>query len=81
MSFYPLRVSEARRLPDLFLDLTEDAIILYDERRLLEELLLELRLQLMKDGAERVHLDGGRWFWDLLPGYRQGDVIETDPVG
>jgi len=81
LSFYPLRVSEARRLPDLFLDLTEDAIILYDERRLLEELLLELRLQLMKDGAERVHLDGGRWFWDLLPGYRQGDVIETDPVG
>lgn len=81
LSFYPLRVSEARRLPDLFLDLTEDAIILYDEGRLLERLLLELRLRLMKDGAERVYLDGGEWFWDLLPGYRHGDIIETDQVG
>lgn len=81
LSFYPLRVSEAERLPDLFLDLTEDAIILYDEGRLLEGLLLELRLRLMKDGAERVYLDGGEWFWDLLPGYRHGDVIETDQVG
>jgi len=81
LSFYPLRVSEAERLPDLFLDLTEDAIILYDEGRLLERLLLELRLRLMKDGAERVYLDGGEWFWDLLPGYRHGDIIETDQVG
>lgn len=81
LSFYPLRVSEAERLPDLFLNLTEDAIILYDEGRLLEGLLLELRLRLMKDGAERVYLDGGEWFWDLLPGYRHGDVIETDQVG
>ena len=81
LSFYPLRVSEAERLPDLFLDLTEDAIILYDEGRLLERLLLELRLRLMKDGAERVYLDGGAWFWDLLPGYRHGDIIETDQVG
>lgn len=81
LSFYPLRVSEAERLPDLFLDLTEDAIILYDEGRLLERLLLELRLRLMKNGAERVYLDGGEWFWDLLPGYRHGDIIETDQVG
>jgi len=80
LSFYPLRVSEAERLPDLFLDLTEDAIILYDEGALLEKILLELRLRLMKSGAERIHLDGGEWFWDLLPGYRYGDVIETDPI-
>jgi len=81
LSFYPLRVSEAERLPDLFLDLTEDAIILYDEGRLLEGLLMELRLRLLKDGAERVYVDDGGWYWDLLPGYRYGDVIEMDQVG
>ena len=80
LSFYPLRVSEAERLPDLFLDLTEDAIVLLDEGAFLERILLELRLQLMKSGAERIHLDGGEWFWDLLPGYRHGDAVETDPI-
>ena len=76
ISFYPLRPSEAEGLPNLFLDLTEDAVILYDEGRFLEGLLSELKAKLLKRGAVRVFLDRDRWYWDLKPDYRFGEVVE-----
>ncbi len=76
LSFYPLRTEEARRLPDLFLDLTEDSIILYDEDRLLEALLLELKAKLLIQGAVRKFVDEDHWYWDLRPGYSFGEEIE-----
>lgn len=77
LSFYPLNPREAERLPRLFLDLTEDAIILYDEDRFLERLLMELKAKLLKQGATRVYLDRERWYWDLKPNYRFGEKIEV----
>ncbi len=76
LSFYPLRPAEAERLPDLFLDLTEDAVILYDEGRFLETLLLELKAKLLRQGATRTFIDGERWYWDLKPGYKFGESVE-----
>lgn len=77
LSFYPLRRDEARRMPLLFLDLTEEAAILYDRNGFLEVTLLELKERLLKQGARRVNLGEGRWYWDLMPGYKFGEKIEA----
>jgi len=76
LSFYALREEEAKRLPMILLDLTEDAIILYDRGRLLENLLTELKAKLLKLGAKRVFIDKETWYWDLKPDYKFGEVIE-----
>lgn len=75
LSFYPLRKCEAQKLPNLFLDLTDDAIILYDKNRFLETALLELKMRLLKLGAKRIFIDKERWYWDLKPDYKFGEVI------
>ncbi len=75
LSFYPLKRCEAQKLPNLFLDLTEDAVILYDKSRFLERTLLELRMKLLNLGARRVFIDKERWYWDLKPDYKPGEII------
>jgi len=76
LSFYPLRREEAQRLPLLFLDLTEEAAILYDRNSFLETTLLELKSKLLKQGAKRVMVDKEHWYWDLNPNSRFGEKIE-----
>jgi len=76
LSFYPMNPQEAEGFPYLFLDLTEDAVVLHDEGRFLEGLLMELGARLLKRGAVRVFVDEDRWYWDLKPDYRFGEIIE-----
>lgn len=76
LSFYPLRRSEACKLPLLFLDLTEEAAILYDKNGFLEATLLELKGKLLRQGAKRVIVNREQWYWDLKPGYKFGEKIE-----
>ena len=75
LSFYPLREEEAERVPLLFLDLTEDAIILYDKKRCLEGILAGLKAKLLKLGAKRIFMDEENWYWNLKPNYKFGEVI------
>jgi len=75
LSFYPLRKHEAQRLPNLFLDLTEEAVILKDEEHFLERTLLELKTKLLKMGAKRVFINKEQWYWDLKPDYKFGETI------
>jgi len=77
LSFYPLRKEEARRFPLLFLDLTEEAVILYDKNRFLEAILLELKRKLLEHGAKRIVIDEKHWYWDLKPDYKFGERIEV----
>ena len=76
LSLYPLREEEAERKPLLLLDLTEEAVILYDRNRFLETVLTGLRAKLLGMGARKVVMAEGKWYWDLKPDYRFGDVIE-----
>ncbi|PDM26132.1 hypothetical protein CP083_05430 [Candidatus Bathyarchaeota archaeon B24-2] len=76
LSFYPLRKEEAKRIILLFLDLTEEAVILYDNNRFLETVLLGLKTKLLRLGVKKVVIDKGRWYWDLKPDYRFGEKIE-----
>ena len=77
LSFYPLRRNEAQKLPLLFLDLTDEAAILYDRNGFLEAVLLELKKRLLKQGARKVFVDKGRWYWDLKPDYKFGEKVEV----
>lgn len=59
----------------LFLDMVEDARILYDRDAFLASALRALRARLNRLGARRVWR-GDAWFWDLKPDYRPGEVLD-----
>lgn len=75
LSFYPLREDEAKRIPLLFLDLTEEAIVMYDKNRFLETILTELKARLARLGGRRIFVDKEKWYWDLKPDYKFGEEI------
>lgn len=75
LSYRPMREEEAEAMPLLFLDMTEEAVILYDRGRLLERVLTELKARLLRMGAKRVITEEGGWYWDLKPDYEFGEVI------
>ena len=59
----------------LFLDMVEDARILFDRDGFFSKILEQLRQKLKKLGARRVW-QGNAWYWILKPDYKPGDVIE-----
>ncbi len=65
---------EAIRLSPLYLDMVEDAIIVYDRDGFFEQILENLREKLKKLGAERVWI-GRKWYWRLKKKYEFGEVI------
>ena len=59
----------------LFLDMTEDARILFDRGSFFALELDRLRVRLASLGSRRVWL-GNAWYWDLKPDYRPGEVFD-----
>lgn len=59
----------------LFLDMTEDAVLLIDRQGFFESYLASLRKRLRELGAKRIWL-GNAWYWDLKPNYRPGEVFD-----
>ena len=66
---------EARRITPLYLDMVEDAILVYDRDRFFASVLERLRKKLDELGSKRVRM-GRKWYWILKPDYRFGEVIE-----
>jgi uncharacterized protein len=66
---------ETRAGSPLFLDMLEDACLLVDREGFFEERLRRLRRRLEELGARRIQ-QGDRWYWDLKPDYRPGEVFE-----
>jgi len=59
----------------LFLDMTDQAKILYDPQGLLSAYLADLGERLARQGARRI-AKGGAYYWKLKPDFRWGDRIE-----
>lgn len=59
----------------LFLDMIEDAVILYDESGYFRKHLDKLAARLKELGARKIKR-GGQWHWDLKPDYRPGEVFD-----
>ncbi|MEM2925123.1 MAG: nucleotidyltransferase domain-containing protein [Methanocellales archaeon] len=68
---------EAMRISPLYLDMVEDAVILYDRDGFFKNILERLRSRLRELGSKRIEL-GKRWYWVLKPDYRFGEVIEIE---
>jgi hypothetical protein len=66
---------EVRRGSPLFLDMTEDALLLFDRDGFFARELDRLRERLAQLGSRRIWL-GNAWYWDLKPDYRPGEVFE-----
>ncbi|MEM2186292.1 MAG: nucleotidyltransferase domain-containing protein [Thermofilaceae archaeon] len=66
---------EAARGSPLYLDMVEDAVILYDKGGFFQGILKRLAKRLEALGAERVKY-GKLWYWRLKRDYRFGEVIE-----
>lgn len=66
---------EAELGSPLFLDMVEDARILYDKSEFFSKRLERLRKRLRELGAKRVW-KGNIWHWVLKPDYQPGEVIE-----
>jgi hypothetical protein len=59
----------------LFLDMVEDARILYDKNDFFKHRMDRLKKRLKELGSKRVWR-GSTWHWVLKPDYKPGDVIE-----
>lgn len=74
---YPvfMTAKELWESPHILLDLLDEGIILYDSG-LLRERLEALRRRLAELGSKKVILESGKWYWDLKPAWKPGEVIE-----
>jgi len=68
--------SEANMNRYIFLDLIEDAIILFDRGDFFKERLKALKSRLKELGSKKVKLVHGGWYWILKPDLRFGEVFE-----
>ncbi|MDN5331506.1 MAG: uncharacterized protein PWP45_731 [Tepidanaerobacteraceae bacterium] len=59
----------------LFLDMIDDALILYDRENFFTRFLQEFSSKLKEMGAKKV-VTGERWHWVLKPDYKHGEVFE-----
>ncbi len=66
---------EALRFHSVYLDMTQEAVLLYDKEGFMAGVLERLRKRLQDIGTQRKRL-GKVWYWDLKPDFRPGEVIE-----
>ena len=76
LSYLVLSEEEARENRYIFLDMIEEARILYDREGFFARRLRELKERLMALGSRKVYLENGSWYWDLKPDLVLGEVFE-----
>ncbi len=59
----------------LFLDMIDDGRILYDRRGFWKSFISDFQQRLRRLGARKIVV-GERWYWDLKPDYRPGEIFE-----
>jgi len=66
--------AEAQKTHLLYLDMTEEAVILFDRGGFFAAILARLRERLRELGAQRRQL-GSLRYWDLKPDFKPGEVV------
>jgi len=66
---------EAEKGNPLFLDMVEDAQMLFDKDEFFLTIIERLRKRLKELGAKRIW-KGNAWYWDLKPDYKPGEIFE-----
>ncbi len=71
-----LTLDEAKQNRNIFLDMIDHSIILYDTDDFFKNRLSELKNRLDQLGSRKVLLDDGTWYWNLKPDIEAGEIIE-----
>jgi hypothetical protein len=71
-----LSLDETREHPPIFLDMTEEAVILYDPAEQLKRELQAVRERMSSWGSVKRLLPDGGWYWVLKPDQQPGEIIE-----
>lgn len=67
---------ELRENPLLLLDILDHGIVLYDPQNRMNQLLTDLAKKLKELGAKKVVFEDGKWYWDLKPDWKPGELVE-----
>ncbi len=62
--------------PYILIDITQEHIMLHDPHQVAKNLLKKLSRELKKLKAKRIWVDKDKWYWDLKPDWRPGEVVE-----
>jgi predicted nucleotidyltransferase len=62
--------------PPLLLDLTTDALVVFDRGNLLQREIEKVKERLEELQAKKIILGDRRWYWVLKPDLKKGEVVE-----
>ena len=71
-----LSLDEAKQNRNIFLDMIDHSIILYDTNDFFKNRLSELKIRLTQLGSKKVILDDSTWYWNLKPDIVTGEALE-----
>lgn len=71
-----LSKEEAMENRNIFLDMIDASIILYDKNGFFKNRLKELKDRLLELGSKKIILEDKTWYWSLKPDIAPGEVIE-----
>ncbi len=71
-----ITVEHLRAHPPLLLDLTTDAVVLFDRDGVFAREMDVLRSRMAALGSRKVVLPNGSWYWDLKPDSKFGEVVD-----
>lgn len=67
---------EARENRNIFLDMIDASVILYDKNDFFKNRLKEMKKRLLQLGSKKIVLEDKTWYWNLKPDSTPGEVIE-----
>ncbi|MBI2059702.1 MAG: nucleotidyltransferase domain-containing protein [Nitrospirae bacterium] len=73
---FTLSTEQARKNRHLYLDMTEEAVILFDRNGFFAGKLEEMRKRLKELGSRRVWQPDGSWYWEIKPDLKFGEEFE-----
>lgn len=71
-----LTPEEASASHPFYLDMAERSVVVFDRGGFMEKKLEGLRRRLKELQARKVVLASGKWYWELKPEVRRGEVVE-----
>ncbi len=71
-----LSKEEAMENRNIFLDMIDASVILYDKNNFFKNRLKELKNRLLELGSKKIMLEDKTWYWSLKPDSAPGEVIE-----
>ncbi|MCZ7357584.1 MAG: nucleotidyltransferase domain-containing protein [Candidatus Methanoperedens sp.] len=71
-----LSKEEAMENRNIFLDMIDDSVILFDKDNFFKNRLKELKNRLIQLGSRKVTLKDNTWYWQLKPDLKAGEILE-----